>query len=93
MNKEQATKLAKEKYGPTAYADKPVLKDYQGKPYFYSCPFYVYKGDKIMGWGHSWKQALAGPCPHYKGKWPPKPVKIACVIVPASPFHKKSLAC
>ena len=90
MNKEQATVLAKQKYGPTARADKPVLHDWQGKPYNYSCPFMVYRGDKIVGWGHSWKQALNGPCPHYKGEWPLRPVMIACIAVAPSPFSNGS---
>lgn len=84
MNKAQAQKLAIKKYGKTARVDKPKT-DSGG---FYSCPFYVYKGDNIVGWGHSWKQALAGPCPHYKGTWPSKPVVLSVVIVPQSPFNK-----
>lgn len=92
MNQAQAQRLAVKKYGPKARAEKPVLHDWRGKPYNYSCPFMVYKGDKVVGWGHNWKQALAGPCPHYKGKWPPEPVVIACVAVPESPFQKAARA-
>jgi len=46
-------------------------------------------GNEIVGWGHNWKQALAGPCPHFKGKWPPEPFVLTCVIVPESPFQKR----
>ena len=57
MTQAQVLKKAIKKYGKHVQVEKDLKK---------GCPYRVFKNDKFLGWGHTWIQALKGPCPHFK---------------------------